>query len=233
VTETRRQRLWLLGASAVVVVAIVVIALAIGRAGGGTAGTTTGTPAGIAATRALFAGIPQRGVELGARHAPVTVIEYADLQCPFCGKSARERWPDVVRRFVRPGRAKLVFRNLAFLGPDSLDGARMATAAALQNRMWQFVDLVYRNQGEEGTGWITDAYLRRVAAGAGLDVRTALAQRRSAAVLTLLSEAKAMADAAGVRATPAFQITRAGRAPVALSGDADVASAIQDALRRP
>ena len=232
-TETRRQRLWLLGASAVVVGAIVVIAIAIGRAGGGSAGTTMGTPEGIAATRALFAGIPQRGVELGAPHAPVTVTEYADLQCPFCGKGARERWPDVVRRFVRPGRAKLVFRNLAFLGADSLAGARMAAAAALQRRMWQFVDLVYRNQGEEGTGWITDAYLRRVAAAAGLDVRRAFAQRRSAAVLTLLSEAKAMADAAGVRATPAFQITRAGRAPVALTGDADLAGAIQDALKGP
>jgi len=233
VTETRRQRLWLLGASAVVVGAIVVIAIAIGRAGGGSAGTTTGTPEGIAATRALFAGIPQRGVELGAPHAPVTVTEYADLQCPFCGKGARERWPDVVRRFVRPGRAKLVFRNLAFLGADSLAGARMAAAAALQRRMWQFVALVYRIQGEEGTGWITDAYLRRVAAAAGLDVRRAFAQRRSAAVLTLLSEAKAMADAAGVRATPAFQITRAGRAPVALTGDADLAGAIQDALKGP
>src|SRR5438105_4445864 len=232
-TGTRRQRLWLLGASAVVVAAIVVIVIAIGRAGGGTAGTTTGTPEGIGATRALFAGIPQRGVELGAPHAPVTVTEYADLQCPFCGKSARDRWPEIVRRFVRPGRAKLVFRNLAFLGADSLDGARMAAAAALQKRMWQFVDLAYRNQGEERTGWITDAYLRRIAVGAGLDVRRAFAQRHSARVLTLLSEAKAMADAAGVRATPAFLITRAGRAPVALTGDADVAGAIQDALRAP
>ena len=63
-TNTRRQRLWLLGASAVVVAAIVGFAIAIGRAGGGTAGTTTGTPEGIAATRALFAGIPQRGTAL-------------------------------------------------------------------------------------------------------------------------------------------------------------------------
>jgi protein-disulfide isomerase len=229
-TETRRQRLWLLGASAVVAAAIVAIAIAIGRAGGGTAGTVTGTPEGIAATRALLAGIPQRGVQLGDPRAPVTVTEYADLQCPFCGKSARDRWPEIVKRFVRAGRAKLVFRDLAFLGPDSLAGARMAAAAALQNRMWQFVDLVYRNQGDEGAGWVTDAYLRRVAVGAGLDVPRAFAQRHSAAVIELLSEAKALADAAGVRATPAFVIARAGRASVSLTGDADVAGAIQDAL---
>ena len=231
--DIRRQRLWLLGASAVVAVAIVVIAIAIGRAGGGTAGTTTGTPEGIAATRALFAGIPQRGVELGARRAPVTVTEFADVQCPYCGQSARDRLPDIVRRYVRPGRVKLVFRCLAFLGRDSLAGAQMAAAAALRNRMWEFVDLVYRNQGEEGAGWVTDAYLRRVAKGAGLDVAQAFAQRRSGAALAVLSQAKAAGAAAGVRSTPTFVISRAGRAPVSVEGNTDLAGPIDDALRAP
>ena len=232
-SDIRRQRLWLLGASAVVAVAVVVIAIAIGQAGGGRAGTTTGTPAGIAATRALFAGIPQRGVELGAPRAPVTVTEFADLQCPYCGQSARDRLPDIVRRYVRPGRVKLVFRGLAFLGRDSLTGAQMAAAAALQNRVWQLVDLVYRNQGEEGAGWVTDAYLRRVAAGAGLDRGRAFAQRRSGAALAILSQAKAAARAAGVKETPTFVVARPGHAPVAVVGNVDLAGPIDEALRGP
>jgi protein-disulfide isomerase len=207
----RRQRLWLLGASAVVAAAIVVAAIAIGGAGGDTAGTTTGRPAGSAAVGGLFRGIPQRGVELGNTRAQVTVTEFADLQCPFCGESAREELPGVVSRFVRPGRVKLVFRSLAFLGPDSLRGARVAAAAALQDRLWQTVDLVYRNQGEENAGWLNDAYLRRVAAAAGVDVKRAFAERGSVAVNAQLEEARAAAKAAGVESTPTYVVARGGR----------------------
>jgi protein-disulfide isomerase len=233
VADTRRQRAWLLGASAVVAVAIVAFAIAIGRAGGGTAGTTTGTPEGIAATRALFAGIPQRGKRLGEPRATVTVTEFADLQCPFCGKSARDELPRVVRRYVRTGRVKLVFQNLAFLGSDSLAGARMAAAAALQNRLWQFVDLVYRNQGEENAGWLNDAYLRRVAAGAGLDVRRAFAERRTAIAVALLEQAKAAAKNARVGETPTFVIARPGREPKRVTGAGDIAGAIDEVLSAP
>jgi protein-disulfide isomerase len=230
VADTRRQRAWLVGASSVVVVAIAAFAIAIGRAGGDTAGTTTGTPEGIAAARALLAGIPQRGVELGARDAPVTVEEYADLQCPFCGKFARDRLPGVVRRYVRRGRVRLVFRNLAFLGSDSLDAARMAAAAALQDRMWQLVDLVYRNQGEENAGWVNDAYLRRVAVGAGLDVPRAFAERRSPAATALLAQAKGLAAAARVREAPTFVIARGGRELERVTGNKDLTGPIEKAL---
>lgn len=211
-TDTRRQRAWMLGASAVVAAAVVIVAIAIGRAGGG-AGTTTGTPEGQAAVRALLAGIPQHGIRLGDPRAPVTVTEFADLQCPYCGQNARDALPTVIRRYVRPGRVQLVFRNLAFLGKDSLAAARMAAAAARQNRMWQFVDLVYRNMGEENGGWVNDAYLRRIAVAAGLDAPRAFADRNGPAVTARLAEAKAAARAAKVPSTPAFLVSRPGRAP--------------------
>jgi protein-disulfide isomerase len=231
-TDTRRQRLWLLGASSVVAVAIVAIAIAIGQAGGGS-GTTTGKPQGDVATSALFRGIPQHGVELGNPRAPITVTELADLQCPFCGESARGEWPKVVSRYVRTGKVKLVFRNLAFLGPDSLTGARMAAAAALQDKMWQFVDLVYRNQGEENSGWVTDAYVRRIGVAAGLDVPRALAERRSIAATQLLVDAKAAARAARARETPTFVITRGGREVKRMVGAGDLTGLIGQAVARP
>jgi protein-disulfide isomerase len=224
----RRQRLWLLGASAVAVAVVVIVAIAVGGAGGGESGTTTGTPEGIAATRALFAGIPQRGEELGSPDAQVTVTEFADLQCPFCGQSARDELPDVVRDYVRPGRARLVFRALAFLGDDSERGAAMAAAAGMQNRLWQFVDLVYRNQGAENSGWVSDAYLRRVATAAGLDVRRAFADRTSAAAGARLEEAHAAANSAGVKSTPTFVVERRGARPRLVQGD--LRDAIADAL---
>jgi protein-disulfide isomerase len=222
--------MWLLGALAAVAVAIVVAAVAIGGAGGDSAGTTTGRPHGRVAVGGLFAGIPQRGVELGSPRAPVTVTEFADLQCPYCGASAREELPRVVARYVRPGRVKLVFRNLAFLGPDSLRGARFVAAAALQNRLWQTVDLVYRNQGEENSGWVTDAYLRRVGVAAGLDVRRAFAERASVAVNALVEEARAAGKAADVKSTPTYVIARGGREAKRVTNNGDLEAALGDVV---
>jgi protein-disulfide isomerase len=233
VADSRRQRAWLLGASAVVAAAIVVFAIALGRAGSDKSGTTTGTPSGIAATKALFAGIPQRGKRLGKARAAVTVTEFADLQCPFCGRSARDDLPKVVRRYVRGGRVKLVFQNLAFLGPDSLAGARMAAAAGLQNRLWQFVYLVYRNQGEENTGWVNDAYLRRVGAAAGVDLRRAFADRRTPIVTAMLAQAKAAAKRGRVAETPTFLVSRPGRGLRRVTGSGDVTAVIDEVLSGP
>lgn len=212
------------------VAAIAVAAIAIGGAGEDTAGTTTGKPRGRAAVGGLFAGIPQRGATLGKPGAELTVTEFADLQCPFCGESAREELPQVVTRYVRPGRVKLVFKALAFLGPDSLRGARVVAAAALQGRLWQTVDLVYRNQGEENSGWLNDAYLRRVAGAAGVDVKRAFAERGSIAVRAQLEDAKAAAAAAGVESTPTYVISRGGREVGRVTGVGDLAGAIDDAV---
>jgi len=123
-----------------------------------------------------------------------------------------------------------VFRNLAFLGPDSLRGARVVAAAALQNRLWQTVNLVYRNQGEENSGWLNDAYLRRVAAAAGLDVERAFAERRSVAVNALVEQARSAAKAAGVESTPTYVISRGGREVTRLTGAGALAGAIGAAV---
>ncbi|HKP90134.1 MAG TPA: DsbA family protein [Thermoleophilaceae bacterium] len=226
----RRQRRWLIGASVAVAAAIVVAAIAIGGAGGGEAGTTTGRPAGRTAVGGLFGGIPQQGIQLGSPSAPVTVTEFADLQCPYCGESARDELPAVVTRFVRPGRVRLVFRNLAFLGPDSLRGARVVAAAALQNRLWQMVDLVYRNQGEENSGWLNDAYLRRVATAAGVEPKRAFAERASVAARAQLDEARRMAKAAGVSSTPTFVIARGGREVERVTGAGELEAALAKAV---
>jgi protein-disulfide isomerase len=230
IAAARKQRLWLLGALAVVAAAVVAAAIAIGGAGGDSAGTTTGRPEGRAAVGGLFAGIPQTGVELGDPRAPVSVTEFADLQCPFCGASARDELPGVVTRYVRPGSVKLVFRNLAFLGPDSLRGARFVAAAALQNRLWQTVDLIYRNQGEENSGWLNDAYLRRVGVAAGVDVARAFAQRGSVAARALVEEARSAGKAADVKETPTYVIARGGREVKRVSGSGELAGAVAEVV---
>jgi protein-disulfide isomerase len=232
--ERRRRRAWQLGATVVVAGAVVAIAIAIAGAGDDNPGSVTGPPAGVAETNALFRGIPQRGIEAGSPRAPLVLAEFADIQCPFCGKFARETLPEVVRRYVRTGRVRLAWRGLAFLGKDSERGARMVAAAGLQGKLWQFVELLYRNQGSENDGWVTDDYLRRIGLAVGLDVDRAFRDRGSPAVIRQLEEAKAAAEASGVDSTPGFTVGRAGGEPDKLDVDFrsvdDFTKALDEAL---
>jgi hypothetical protein len=47
------------------------------------------------------------------------------------------------------------FENLSFIGPGSVAAGRVAAAASQQNKLWNFVDLLYLNQGEENSGYVT------------------------------------------------------------------------------
>ena len=95
--------------------------------------------------------------EAGDPKAPVVLTEFADLQCPFCRDYALNVLPQIIERYVRTGRLRLELRLRAFLGADSDVAGRAAQAAATRDRMWNFVDLFYRNQGTENTGYVTDA----------------------------------------------------------------------------
>ena len=214
--ERRRRRLWLFGASAVVAALLVTVAVLVGTSEEGT-GTTSGPPEGVAEVNALYRGIPQSGSQLGNPDAEVGIVEFADLQCPFCSDYSRDVMPAVVERYVRPGRVKVAFRNLAFIGPDSEEAGRMAAAAGLQGRLFQFVDLVYRNQGPENSDWVDDDYLRRIATAVGVDPAEAFAARGGPQATGALEGAKAEAEEVGVKGTPTVLIFRPGTAePVKL-----------------
>jgi protein-disulfide isomerase len=169
-------------------------------------------PRGGPQVAALFAGIPQHGVELGRRTAPVTLVEFADLQCPYCARWERTVLPEIVRKYVRPGKVRLVFAGMTFLGPGSLRGLRTVLAAGLQDRLWNVAALVYLNQGTEGSGWLNDAFLRRAGALVpGLDVAKMLAARRSAAVEQQRRDAANLAESGGVDGTPSFAVGRTNK----------------------
>jgi len=197
--DTRRRNLLIAGAGAAAVVAILVV-VSVVVAGGGDSGTTTTS----AASSALFDGIPQNGTELGAKGAPVTFIQFEDLQCPICRSYQEDGFSDIVRDYVRPGKVKLRFAGIAILGQDSEKALRYALAAGNQGKLWQYVAALYANQGEENTGWVTDDVLERLAKDVGLDW-TQLQQDASSAKVTQQAQAiAAEAGRLGVPGTPTF-----------------------------
>jgi protein-disulfide isomerase len=230
-----RTKQSLLAATVVAAVLIVAVAVAISQAGGSSGGAG-GAVRGAAEARALFRGITEHGIALGDPRAPVTLTEFADLQCPFCRQYTETALPTLVQRYVRTGKVRMVFRNLAFIGPDSARAARLAAAAGLQDRMWEFTDLVYRNQGKENSGYVTDAYLRQLARGAGLNVRQAFEAATGGPVSAQLRAASSEAQRFRIASTPSFLLARTGEAPHRLSPSAltvdQFARPIEAALRQ-
>jgi protein-disulfide isomerase len=222
---TRERRLWLLAGAAVLATVIVVVAIAISQGGADDEEASAPAPApaqsdGESASDPLE-GIPQQGVSLGDPDAPATLIEFADLQCPFCAEFATGELPQIVDDYVRPGRVRLELRLLAFLGPDSQRGRQVAHAAALQNRMWEYTDLFFRDQGPENSGYATNAFLERLARETpGLDVDQLAGDFGNPEAEALTREAEQLGRRLQVEGTPAFYLARDGGPPEPVEIDA-------------
>jgi protein-disulfide isomerase len=201
--QRRKRRLWQVGATLAVAIVIVVIAIAVSSSGGN---DTKVTKKETTSTESLFTGIAQNGITLGNPQAKVTIYEFADLQCPFCRQYTTTVFPQLVNKYVKPGKVKMVWRNLTFIGPDSVTAARAASAAGTQNKLWDFADLFYKNQGTENTGYVTDKFIEQIATNAAIDVNKLKADQSSPIVEQQLGEAQNLAQQYGINSTPSFLI---------------------------
>jgi protein-disulfide isomerase len=190
-------------------------------------GTLANALPGAADVHRLLNGIPQQGTTLGKASAPVTMVEYIDLQCPYCQQFETTAMPTIVRRLVRTGKLRVVARPLAFIGPDSVRGRDAAIAAGMQGRFFDFAQVLYANQGEENTGWLSDDMVKAAAASIpGLDVPKLLRDRGSSTVADGERSIDAQATADGVHRTPTILVGRTGAKPrqVALASPSDAQS---------
>ncbi len=210
----RTRRLRLLAAAALAALAVIGVLIVVSQSGEDDSSPGLGgggTLSGAVAANRLFDGIPQSGATLGEPGAPVRLVEFVDLQCPFCAEYTVNVLPTIVERYVRTGQVKIELRPLAFIGDDSVRGAAATSAAARQNRMWQFVDVFYRNQGQENSGYVTDAFLRRVARSSRLEAAPVVAAADGGGRPPLLAKAEREARRHGVDSTPSFLISANGR----------------------
>jgi protein-disulfide isomerase len=184
----------------------------------------------------LLLGIPQQANVLGSQSAPVTLVEYIDLQCPYCQQFETQAMPSLIGSYVRTGKVKIEARPIAFIGPDSQRGRLAAIAAGAQNKLFNFAQILYLNQGTENTGWLSAQMVASAAASIpGLDVSRLLAGSNSDAVKTQAGTYDQQAAKDSVQATPTILVGKSGGTlrPVALTSPTDsqsVASAISAAL---
>jgi protein-disulfide isomerase len=219
---------WLALAGALGIAIMVALVLAMSRSSETTPESSGSGPTLPDATAAVAAvrGIPQRGVVLGKPNAPVTLVEFVDLQCPFCREFTVEAMPSVIAKHVRSGKVRVEVRGLAFVGPDSERGMRAAFAAARQNRMFELIELLYYNQGPENTGWLTQDLIEAAARSVpGIDVARLVDEMDSDAVSRLLQDHANEAERRNVTATPTIFVGPTGGEleKVTLTSPSDVA----------
>jgi hypothetical protein len=122
----------------------------------------------------LLPGIPQHGRTLGSPIAPVTFQVFADLE-----DNDSQRWvltllPAIIHEFVRPGIVKIEYRSFKTNTINSeifVKQQAAAIAAGTQDKLWNFVDTFYHEQGREYTPYVTEDYIESIASQvAGLNI---------------------------------------------------------------
>jgi protein-disulfide isomerase len=205
----RRRNLIQLGIVAVIAAAVLIGVIVVSHGKSSSGGGKLGPQSAQVAS--LFRGIPQHGTQVGNPSAPFTLVEFADLQCPVCRAYTLDALPSVIRNYVRTGKIKLDLKLRTFIGPDSVTAAKLAAATGQQSRIWPFADLWYHQQGEENSGYVTPAFLKKIANGTpGLNASKALSASDSAAAAQLVNADEQLANTLRSNGTPDFFIRRGG-----------------------
>jgi Na+/H+ antiporter NhaA len=143
---------------------------------------------------------PQRDHIRGRNDAPVTLVEYADFECPFCGRAE----PAIRELLAAEGdELRYVFRHLPLpdVHPFAQIAAEAAEAAGAQGRFWEMHDLLFEHQGD-----LRPKDLHAYAAELGLDMDRFQAEVRERTYKKRIGEDVVGADASGVSGTPSFFI---------------------------
>ena len=186
-------------------------------------------PALEATTARAPSGVPSDGLVLGRADAPVTIDLYEDFQCPACQRWGMTVFPTLAGNELASGRARIVFHDYAFLGPESFDAARAGYAALQQGHFWDMWATIYANHGQENSGALARDKLLAMANALGLDVDRFRADMDSADATSALDASNAHARDAGVASTPTIVV--GGRLMVG-AGYPEIAAAIVAATPR-
>lgn len=185
----RRGSMFKIGAAALAALVIVGGLIALQVTGGG--GSAVEPPIG-------------EGRVLGDAEAPVTIVEYADFQCPVCKRAATDLLPQIQTDYVSKGLVRVEYRYFPFLGQESWDAAQAAAAAEEQGKFWEYYAALYNAQGRENGGAFRYERLLGLAEDVGLDVSRFDETLGSNASLDSIQAEYDAARERGVSSTPTF-----------------------------
>ncbi len=108
----------------------------------------------------------------GDPNAPVTILEFSDFQCPYCGRFFSQVEPQIAKQYIESGKVRFGYLHFAFLGQESLWAAEASECAADQDAFWEYHDKLFNSQNGENRGAFNKENLKQFAADLGLDTKT-------------------------------------------------------------
>ncbi len=173
---------------------------------------------------------------LGDKKAKVVFISYEDFQCPFCAavsglvtdtdamKYLRDRVPNWtplmtgLNEYIKKGEVLFVYRDWAFLGPESVRSAEAARCAGDQGKFWEYHDYLYTHQNGENKGNFSDVRLKSFAEVLGLDSPLFTKCLDESKYAQAIENSKAEGIQAGVTGTPKGFILKNGKVVSTVDG---------------
>jgi protein-disulfide isomerase len=138
----------------------------------------------------------------GNKDAPITIVEYSDFQCPYCGRGFQV--VETVREKYGP-KVRFIYKNLPLVAihPNALPAAKWYEAVALQSpeKSWIFHDTMFKNQSS-----LSEDFYRKTAKSLGIDVEKAAKDAQSQAVADKIEADTKEAKEFGFTGTPGFLI---------------------------
>lgn len=145
------------------------------------------------------------GYMLGREDAPVTIVEFTDLQCPFCQRFATETFDRLREEYIDTGRVRFITRDLpiAQLHPHAERAARAARCAGEQGKFWELHFALVKNADR-----MTPAFISEQAQDVGLDMLSFIDCAESDRFQAEIEADIAEAGSLGINGTPSFVIGR-------------------------
>jgi protein-disulfide isomerase len=146
----------------------------------------------------------------GDPDAPVTIIEFSDFQCPFCGRFSNETAPKIEAQYVEAGLVRMGYRHAAYQGEGSVLAAEASECAADQDAFWDYHDRLVHRLAVEGKRDFTSENLKQFAAELELNTEAFNACLDGGKYTELVQNETQEVHQLGVTGTPTFVINGKG-----------------------
>lgn len=142
----------------------------------------------------------------GDQNAPVTLIEFSDFQCPYCGKFATETEQQIYNQYIKTGKLRFGYIHFTFLGQESQWAAEASECANDQNAFWPYHDYLFAHQSGENLGAFNKDNLKKFAVALNLNTEQFDQCLDSGKYTDLVKSQTSMAHNLGVSSTPTMVI---------------------------